>query len=71
MSIHSCQAVKLNPAAAPLALGQPLGAWGDSLMSHTEGGGGGGGKQLTVVVMFVGCLVFELVDNPNIVLFLP
>jgi hypothetical protein len=51
------------------ALGQPLQMaahmldWGDSLNPHCRGG-----KQLTMVVMFVGCLV--LGDNPNIILFL-
>ncbi len=51
------------------ALGQPLRMaihaldWVDSLNPSLRGG-----KQLTVVVMFVGCLVFG--DNPNIILFL-
>jgi hypothetical protein len=38
--------------------------WGDSLNPRCRGG-----KWLTLVVMFVGCLV--LGDNPNIILFLP
>jgi hypothetical protein len=52
------------------ALGQPLWMaihdldWGNSLNSCRRGG-----KRLTMVVMFVGCLV--LGDNPNIILFLP
>jgi hypothetical protein len=37
--------------------------WGNSLKPHRRGG-----KWLTMVEMFVGCLV--LGDNPNIVLFL-
>jgi hypothetical protein len=52
------------------ALGQPLRMdthaldWGDSLNPGCRWG-----KQLTMVVMFVGCLV--LGDYPNIILFLP
>jgi hypothetical protein len=52
------------------ALGQPLQMaahaldWGNSLNPHRRGG-----KRLTMVVMFVGCLV--LGDDPNIILFLP
>jgi hypothetical protein len=38
--------------------------WGNSLNPHHRGG-----KRLTMVVMFVGCLV--LGDNPNVILFLP
>ncbi len=52
------------------ALGQPLWMaahaldWGNSLNPrHTRG------KWLTMVVMFVGCLVLS--DDPNIILFLP
>jgi hypothetical protein len=52
------------------AFGQPLWMaahaldWGDSLNPCRRGG-----KRLTMVVMFVGCLV--LGDDPNIILFLP
>ncbi len=52
------------------ALGQPLRMaahaldWGDSLNPCRRGG-----KWLTMVVMYVGCLL--LGDNPNIILFLP
>jgi hypothetical protein len=38
--------------------------WGDSLNPRHRGD-----KRLTMVVMFVGCLVLD--DNPNIILFLP
>jgi hypothetical protein len=52
------------------ALGQPLRMaahapdWGNSLNPRRKRG-----KRLTMVVMFVGCLV--LGDDPNITLFLP
>jgi hypothetical protein len=52
------------------ALGQPLWMaahaldWGNSLNPHRRRG-----KRLTIVVMFVGCLV--LGDKPNIILFIP
>jgi hypothetical protein len=52
-------------------IGQPLQmathalVWGDSLNSRRRGGG----KRLTMLVIFVGCLV--LGEDPNIVPFLP
>jgi hypothetical protein len=52
------------------ALGQPLRMaahaldWGNSLNPHRRRG-----KRLTMVGMFVGCLVFG--DKTNIILFLP
>jgi hypothetical protein len=52
------------------AFGQPLwmathvSDWGNLLNPRCRGG-----KRLTMVVMFVGCLV--LGDDPNIILFLP
>jgi hypothetical protein len=52
------------------AIGRPLwmtahaSDWDSSLNAHSRGA-----KWLTMVVMFVGCLMFVLDDDPNIVYF--
>ena len=54
----------VSPLGQPLWMAAHALDWGDSLNPRRRGG-----KQLTMVVMFVGCLV--LGDDPIIILFLP